>query len=55
MTQAYDLEQFTHLLRTGKGAGERELQLMSPVAREAFVHLTDEEIAALHAYLNAPN
>lgn len=55
MTQGYDLEQFTRLLRTGKAIGDRELELMSEVSRGAFSHLTDEEIAAIHAYLNAPS
>jgi cytochrome c553 len=54
MTQSYDLEQFTRLMRTGKALGDRELELMSDVSRDGFSHLTDEEIAAIHAYLNAP-
>jgi hypothetical protein len=54
MTQSYDLEQFTRLMRTGKALGDRELELMSSVSRDGFSHLTDEEIAAIHAYLNAP-
>ncbi len=48
---AYDLQQFTNLMRTGKGIGDRELSLMSEVTRTSFVHLTDDEVAALHAYL----
>jgi len=55
MAQGYDLEQFTRLLRTGKAVGDRELELMSEVSRDAFSHLTDEEIAAIHVYLNAPS
>jgi cytochrome c553 len=54
MTQSYDLDQFTRLMRTGKALGDRELELMSDVSRDGFSHLTDEEIAAIHAYLNAP-
>lgn len=54
MGQSYDLAAFQHLLRTGKAQGDRELRLMSDVARSSFSHLTDEEIAAIHAYLNAP-
>lgn len=54
MTQSYDLAQFTLLLRTGKAIGDREVGLMSEVSRDGFSHLTDEEIAAIHAYLNAP-
>jgi mono/diheme cytochrome c family protein len=52
MVQAYDLDQFKHLMRDGKGAGERELRLMSEVARAGFSKMTDEEISAVHAYLN---
>jgi len=53
MGQGYDLAQFEHLLRDGKGAGERELRLMSAVARANFSHFDDTEIAAIHAYLNS--
>ena len=49
----YSLEAFTHLMRTGKGTGERDLKLMSEVARERFVHFTDAEIGELHRYLIA--
>jgi mono/diheme cytochrome c family protein len=54
MAQSYDLAQFTQLLRTGRAIGDRELELMSEVSRDALSHLTDEEIVAIHAYLNAP-
>lgn len=47
----YSLEAFTHLMRTGKALGERELELMSEVALERFVHFTDAEIGELHRYL----
>jgi len=49
----YTLEQFTHLMRTGKALGDRELELMSSVARNRFSHFTDDEIRALHSYLVA--
>lgn len=49
----YTLEQFTHLMRTGTALGNRELELMSPVARNRFSHFTDDEIRALHSYLLA--
>lgn len=48
---AYDLEQFKHLLRTGKAKGGRELELMSGVARGRYKYLTDNEISAVHSYL----
>jgi mono/diheme cytochrome c family protein len=47
----YSLEAFTHLMRTGKGLGQRDLKLMSEVARERFVHFTDAEIGELYRYL----
>jgi mono/diheme cytochrome c family protein len=47
----YSPEQFVRLMRTGVGLGERQLGLMSEVARSRFTHFTDEEIAALYAYL----
>jgi cytochrome c553 len=47
----YSLEDFSRLMRTGVAMGDRELRLMSDVARSRFVHLTDTEITALHAYL----
>lgn len=49
----YTLEQFTHLMRAGKARGNRELTLMSDVARDRFTHFTDDEIRALHSYLVA--
>jgi cytochrome c553 len=50
---AYDLAQFTTLMRTGVPPGGRDLGLMKQVAREDMSHLTDEEIGQLHAYLVA--
>ena len=47
----YNVEQFTQLMRAGKAPGNRELTLMSSVARDRFSHFTDEEIKALHSYL----
>ena len=48
---AYDLPEFQRLMRTGVASGNRKLGLMAEVARDDFRHLTDEEIAAIHAYL----
>jgi cytochrome c553 len=47
----YSPEAFTHLMRTGKALGEREVTLMSKVARTRFVHFTDDEIQDLYRYL----
>jgi cytochrome c553 len=49
---AYDAAAFRHLLRTGEALGGRQLGLMGWVARDAFSHFTDEEIDAIHVYLN---
>lgn len=46
----YTPEQFAKLLRTGEPVGGRDLRLMGDVARSRFVHFTDDEIAALHAF-----
>ena len=48
---SYELEQFRTLMRTGVAPGNRKLGLMGEVARDDFSHFTDEEIAAIHAYL----
>jgi mono/diheme cytochrome c family protein len=50
---AYDLPGFTKLMRTGVPAGGRKLKMMDEVSREGFSHYTDDEIAAIHAYLVA--
>ena len=50
---AYELADFTTLMRTGKGAGGRDLGLMREVAQGRFAHFTEEELAAVHAYLVA--
>jgi len=48
----YDEPTFTHLMRTGKAIGERELPMMSGVARGRFVHFTDEEVHELYVFLS---
>ena len=48
---AYDLPAFARLLRTGVPASGKDLELMDDVAKADFSHYTDEEMAALHAYL----
>jgi mono/diheme cytochrome c family protein len=48
---AYDLDQFRALLRTGVAPGNKDIGLMGRVAKDDFKYLTDEEIAAIHAYL----
>jgi len=51
MVAAYDPAQFTGLLRTGMAAGNREVGLMSQVARGRYRYFTDTEIAAVYFYL----
>ena len=38
-------------MRQGKALGNRELPLMSQVARGRFRHFTDQELRGLHTYL----
>jgi cytochrome c553 len=47
----YTPEQFAHFFATGEALGGRELELMSVMARNRFSHFTDDEEAALYAYL----
>ena len=51
MAQAYSPEQFQKLLTTGTAIGDREVGLMSDVARSDLSAMTEAERAALHAYL----
>ena len=48
---AYSEEDFFRLMKTATPLGGRELGLMGMVARERFVHLTDDEVRALYSYL----
>ncbi len=50
----YSLPEFETLMRTGKARGDRELGLMSEVARSRFVHFTPAELEALFRYLHSP-
>ncbi len=49
----YTPAQFAHFFQTGEALGGRELALMSDMARNRFSNFTDEEEAALYAYLLA--
>jgi mono/diheme cytochrome c family protein len=51
LVASYSKADFTRLMRSGKGAGNRELRLMSRVARGRFVHWTDAEVDDLYAFL----
>jgi len=50
---SYSLEDFQNLMGTGKALGNRELPLMSSVARTRFSHFTDQELRGLYTYLIA--
>lgn len=49
----YEKAQFERLMKAGIAAGDREVSLMSEVARGRYKHLTETEIAAIYAYLQA--
>ncbi|WP_265570287.1 c-type cytochrome [Sphingomicrobium nitratireducens] len=49
----YEPEEFVKLMREGVGKTKPDLGLMAVTARGRFANFTDDEIAALHAYLKA--
>ncbi|AKI00314.1 Cytochrome c [Hoeflea sp. IMCC20628] len=51
VSQAYSLGDFIKLLHTGIGTGDRDLGLMSEVARANFSNFTEAEIASIHEWL----
>lgn len=51
MVGAYERDDFRRLLSSGKASGNRELTLMSTVARGRYKHLTEGEVDAIYAYL----
>lgn len=51
LVAAYTEAEFFTLMRTGKALGNRDLKLMSGVARWRYSQLTDQEIKAIYAYL----
>jgi hypothetical protein len=51
VAKSYSLEQFTRLMREGAGLGERRFKLMTPTSQARFVHLEEQEIAAMYAFL----
>jgi cytochrome c553 len=50
---SYERADFVKFMRTGKAAGNRELPMMSAVARVRISHLSDAELNALYDYLSA--
>jgi mono/diheme cytochrome c family protein len=55
MVGVWQKADFVTLMRTGKGAGGRELRLMSGVARGRFAHFTDQEVDDLYVFFGALN
>jgi mono/diheme cytochrome c family protein len=53
IARAYSLADFRRLLSEGVALGGREVGLMSQVGRSRFAHLTDDEVAALKAFLDS--
>ncbi len=53
MAIAYSPEAWAEFLRTGTAIGNRELPMMSGVARSRFSHLTADEVDGLHLYLRS--
>lgn len=55
IVQAYSLDEFSRLLRTGVTLSSRDLvdigSIMGIVAVEQFAHLTDSEILAIYTFL----
>jgi cytochrome c553 len=50
---SYERADFVKFMRTGKAAGNRELPMMSAVARVRISRLSDAELNALYDYLSA--
>jgi mono/diheme cytochrome c family protein len=53
LVASYERADFVKFMRTGKAAGNRELPMMSAVARVRVSHFTDAELNALFDYLVA--
>jgi mono/diheme cytochrome c family protein len=49
---AYSDADFTRLMQTGVGLGDRDLGLMSEVAKSRFSNFSDTELQAIRTYLN---
>jgi cytochrome c553 len=53
VAKAYTLDQFANLLRAGVPLDGRNLPLMGPTAKVRFSRLRDDEVAAIHAFLQS--
>jgi len=53
IVNGYSFEDFSRLMATGIGLGNRDLGLMSKAAEYRFSHFSDEEVQALYAFLHS--
>lgn len=49
---SYSREDFARLMKTGVAAGDRDLELMSAVARRRYSQFTEIEVSAIYDYLS---
>ena len=53
IAKGYSAEQFARLMHDGVALGDREMRIMTSTAKARFSHLTDAEVAAIHAFLQS--
>jgi cytochrome c553 len=53
VAKGYSPEQFARLMRDGVGIGGREFPLMTPTSKARFSHLREDELRAIHAFLQS--
>jgi cytochrome c553 len=53
VVKGYSLAQFARLMHDGVPQGDRPLKLMGPTSQVRFASFTDDEVAAVHAYLQS--
>ena len=53
MVKAYSLEEFKTLLSTGRALGDRDVGVMSIVAKSRFTHMTEAEMATVYEHIKS--
>jgi cytochrome c553 len=53
VAKSYSLDQFSRLMHDGVGLGDRTFELMTPTSKARFSHLREDEVAAVHTYLQS--
>jgi cytochrome c553 len=53
VAKGYSAGQFARLMKEGVAAVERHMPLMAPVSKARFVHLRDDEVSDLYAFLQS--